>query len=72
MAQEWEPHDVEGERGDAPNDDDVSSKKPDEEQQESDWTCNICFEELRIEQSCLTSCGRESSKSEFVDAKVPN
>jgi hypothetical protein len=22
------------------------------------WECNICFEELKIEQSCLTSCGR--------------
>lgn len=27
------------------------------EEASSSWECNICFEALRIEQSCLTTCG---------------
>lgn len=52
-AEEWEPHEeVDGQRFQPAAVDETDKL-------ESEWTCNICFEDLKIEESCLTSCGRK-------------
>jgi hypothetical protein len=37
----------------------MEDKQDSSSEKSGQWECAICFEELRIEQSCLTSCGRK-------------
>merc|ERR1711991_481467 len=56
---EWEPHDVAGDppATEAVQDGDDAARAAPAESESSEWECNICFEALKIEESCLTSCG---------------
>ena len=55
---EWEPHDVAPEEQGGGGGREPAASSADEPPS-SEWECNICFEALKIEESCITSCGRK-------------
>lgn len=54
---EWEPHDVEPEAQPSEHHEEESESSRRHDDEGPEWECNICFDAVKIESSCVTTCG---------------